>query len=158
MEKDTLFAGYFKLKVWCSSTSNDMALRVNVRGVDEKGVEVPFDVQFTYPKMPWEKNHFPAATGALKVSHRKQDMEKATEYRPYHTHKREDCQLLKSNEVVECEVEIAPTTMQLKKGWRLRIDLLSEKDIVDSSYQKGAVNKIYSGDKYESYLQMPVIK
>ncbi|MBX4270036.1 CocE/NonD family hydrolase [Clostridium estertheticum] len=157
MEEDTTLAGYFKLKLFCSSTTEDMAVKVNIRVLDEDGEEVPYDVQYTVPKNPINPKCYPVTSGSLKISHRKLDAEKSTEYRPYHTHKSEDYRPLCNEEIVECDIEIWPSTVEIRKGWRLCLEIVPAEDVLNNSYQKNAKNKIYTGNKYNSYLQVPVI-
>lgn len=158
MKDDVVIAGYIKLKLSCSSTSSDMAVKSVIRILDENNEEIPYSLNFDgYGPAASKGKAAPVAEGALKVSHRKLDTEKSTIYRPYHTHLEKDCQLLSPGEVVECEVEIWPTTARIKKGWKLQLDIEPGLDIVDNSYQKNALNTIYSGVEHTSYLQIPVI-
>ena len=99
----------------------------------------------------------PLGKGALKVSHRKLDPERSTVYRPFHTHLEKDYQPLVPGEAVECEVEFWPTTALIKKGWRIRLDVMPGLDPLDGSYQKHASNTICTGPKHLSYLQLPSI-
>ncbi|URZ17593.1 CocE/NonD family hydrolase [Clostridium felsineum] len=157
MKEAVVIAGYLKLKIWCSSTSSDMAVKCCIRVLDENDKEVPYSLSFDgcYPGSKGKPS--PVAEGSLKVSHRKLDTEKSTMYRPYHTHLEKDCQLLSPGEVVECEVEIWPTTARLKKRWKLQLDIEPGLDILNNSYQKSALNTIYSGSEHVSYLQISVI-
>jgi predicted acyl esterase len=162
MKEDVLLAGHFKLSAWVSSTTKDMALHCSLRVMDGEN-------EVTYPIAMGESTAhkmFPVSFGALKVSHRKTDPQKSTDYRPYHTHLKEDYQPLKPGEIVPCEVEIWPTTALIRKGWRLRLDVQPVSgdympwgiaDIVDKSYQKGSSNTIYTGPEHPTYLQLPVI-
>ena len=63
----------------------------------------------------------PVAKGWLRASHRKLDPEKSLPYRPYHV--RQERQWLSRDEVVECQVEIWPTSIVFKKGHRIRLDI-----------------------------------
>jgi uncharacterized protein len=100
--------------------------------------------------------------GWLRASHRKLDAEKSRPYRPYHAHD-ERC-WLKPGEVVECQVEIWPTSMVFAKGHRIRLDI-QPRDGVGSApythyhadYNAGAMNTIYSGGDKPSYLLLPII-
>ncbi len=161
--EDTLLAGYMKMGAWVSSTSKDMEFHASVRVMDEDDHEVPYPVAMSEASA---HKFAPLAWGALKVSHRKLDPEKSTEYRPYHTHLEKDYQPLKPGEVVEIEVEMWPTTALIRKGYRLRVDVqpvsgdhipMRIYDIVDQTYQKGSQNTIYTGPEHPTYLQLPVI-
>jgi hypothetical protein len=58
---------------------------------------------------------------------------------------------------VECDVEIWSSTACVRKNWKIKLEINSTKDILDDTYQKDAKNIIYSGGRYLSYLQIPVI-
>jgi predicted acyl esterase len=99
--------------------------------------------------------------GWLRASHRKLDQEKSTPHRPYHAH--DEHQWLKPDEVVECDVEIWPTSMVFAKGHRLRLDVQPRDGVGSASYMhyhadyNTGTNTIYSGGDKESYLLLPVI-
>jgi len=161
LPEDTLIAGYGTLVLRVSSSSHDMQIHATVRVMDENNMEVSYAVG-----NPAMNRYHPAAHGALKVSHRKLDPEKSTVYRPYHTHREEDYQPLRPGEIVEAHVEIWPTTALIKKGYRIRLDVQPATgygmmrpihDPVDTTYQAGASNAIYTGPNHPSYLQLPVI-
>jgi predicted acyl esterase len=158
--EDMVLAGYLKLVLWVSSTSNDMQIHASVRAMDEDNVQISYTVGSIM-----RSKLFPVAQGALKVSHRKLDHEKSTVYRPYHTHRKEDYQPLVPGEIVENQVEIWPTTALIKKGQRIVLDvqpaagegLSPVREMGDNYYQKGAFNTIYTGPRHLCYLQLPVI-
>jgi len=66
--------------------------------------------------------------------------------------------------VVECQVEIWPTSMVFKKGHKLRLDV-QPRDGVGSApythyhcdYNAGAENTVHAGGNKVSYLMIPVI-
>ena len=157
MASDTVVAGYIKMGIWVSATSHDMAVGASLRVVDENDVEVAYAVDPNTTRVFAGGLIHPLAKGALKVSHRKLDPARSTVYRPFHTHLKEDYQPLASRELVECEVEFWPTTAVLRKGWRVRLDVGPGLDPLDTSYQKGAMNTIYTGPDHASYIQLPVI-
>jgi predicted acyl esterase len=83
-------------------------------------------------------------------------------YRPYHAH--DERWWLKPGEPVECQVEIWPTCIVLKKGHRLRLDIQPRDGIgsapythYHADYNAGADNTIYAGGDKPSYLLLPVI-
>lgn len=159
LAEDVLLAGYIKLGMWVSSTSSDMDIVADIRIIDEDGFEVPYSLTNL-----WGGLRRPVAIGWLKVSHRKTDPDKSTTYRPWHTHLKADYQPLKAGEIVSVEVEIWPTTALVKKGQRIRLDVLPtdgeghpDTHHYEETYHKGASNTIYSGPDHPSYLQLPVI-
>jgi putative CocE/NonD family hydrolase len=159
LSADMLLAGYIKVGLWVSSTSSDMDIVAGIRIIDENNQELPYSLSGVFGA-----GYSPVATGWLKVSHRKTDPAKSTEYRPYHTHTQGDYQPLKPGEVVEAEVEIWPTTALVRKGYRIRLDIQPTDGFdhpvphtYDPSYHDGASNTIYTGPNHPCYLQLPVI-
>ena len=82
--------------------------------------------------------------------------------RPYHAH--DEHQWLKAGEIVECDVEIWPTSMVFKKGHKIRLDIGPVDGIgslyfshFPADYNQGALNTVYSGGDKESYLLLPII-
>ncbi|MDR1815503.1 MAG: CocE/NonD family hydrolase [Clostridiales Family XIII bacterium] len=152
--EDTDYAGYAKLRLFVSSTAPEMALVVFLRVLDEDGEVVPVVLDLN-PAAPMAK-------GCLRVSHRKQDEVRRTEYRPFHTHREADRAPLVPGEAVECEVEIFPATMRIRKGWRLLLEIQPPGvgEIYDprDDYSKGALNQVHMGARMPSYLQIPVVR
>lgn len=161
-EDDTVLAGYSKLVVWVSSTSEDMDIFVSLRVLDENDHEVDFCGPALIPGI--STRFYPLAKGWLKVSHRKLDPERSTEFRPKHTHLRADHAPLHGGEIVPVEVEIIPNTGLIRKGQRLRVDIQpytgaghGMRHAYDSTYHDGAQNTIFTGAQYPSYVQLPVV-
>ncbi len=155
MEEDTEVTGPLVLNLWVSSTSEDMDLFVTIRNIDAHGHDVCEVGQHSQP--------IPCVTkGWLRASHRKLDEKKSLPYRPFHAH--DERQWLKRNEVVECKIEVWPTSMVFKKGHQLRVDI-QPRDGQGSApythyhgdYNAGAVNSVYAGGKTASYLMLPII-
>ena len=98
--------------------------------------------------------------GWLRASHRKLDPRRSLPYRPYHVH--DERLWLKAGEPVECQVEIWPTSIVLKKGNRLRLDIQPRDGLNAAPYThyhadyNDGQNKIYSGGDKESYLLVPM--
>jgi len=154
MAEDTEITGPIVLKLWVSSTSEDMDIFATIRNIGPDG------------KDRWEVGQhgqpIPVTKGYLRASHRKLDPAKSLPYRPYHAHN--ERQWLKENEPVECQVEIWPTCIVLKKGHRLRLDI-QPRDGVGSApythyhadYNAGAENTIHAGGDMPSHLLLPII-
>ena len=112
--EDTEVTGPIVLNLWVSSTSEDMDIFATIRNIDPDGKDVCEVGQHGEP--------VPCVTkGWLRASHRKLDPEKSLPYRPYHAH--DERWWLKPDELVECQVEIWPTSMVFKKGHKLRLDI-----------------------------------
>jgi hypothetical protein len=155
LPEDTEVTGPIKLVVWVSSTSEDMDIYATIRNIGLDGKDV-----WEAGQQGWDE--VPVAKGWLRVSHRELDPERSLPYRPYHAHKQR--QWLNPGEVVECHVEIWPTSMVFKKGHRIRLDI-QPRDGAGSSvyrhysadYNIGARNSVHAGGDRSSYLMLPVI-
>ena len=160
--EDTVLAGYSKLVLWVASTSADMDIFTTLRVLDEQDREVDFCGPALIPGISTQ--FYPLAKGWLKVSHRKLDERRSTEYGPKHTHLRADHAPLHDGEIVPVEVEIVPNTGLVRKGHRIRLDVQPHTGVghgnrhaYDASYHDGAENFIYTGPEHPSYLQLPVL-
>ena len=155
MKQDTEITGPIVLKLWVSSTSEDMDIFATLRHMDTKGKDVGEVGQRGEPCECVTK-------GWLRASHRKLDREQSLPYRPYHTHN--ERWPLKKGEIVDCEVEVMSTSIVIKKGHKLRLDI-GPKDGHGSAhfthyhadYNDGALNTIHTGKDKPSYLLLPVI-
>ena len=161
-ETDTVLAGYSKLVLWVASTSEDMDIYVALRVLDETNREIDFCGPALIPGI--STDFYPLAKGWLKVSHRKLDTQRSTEFRPKHTHLRADHAPLQAGEIVPVEVEIIPNTGLIRKGHRLRVDIQPYTGVghgmrhaYDATYHDGAHNTIYTGPDHPSYVQLPVV-
>jgi predicted acyl esterase len=171
LKRDMVFAGPLKLRLWVSSTTPDADLFITVRAFDPQGKEVTF-------LSSMEPKSF-VSQGWLRVSHRKTDPKRSTEYLPVHTHDEE--QMLKSGEVVQVDIPVWPASLELPAGHRLEL-IVSGKDCerpVDPAAPKGATRgsglythrdpadrpaarfagtyTLHSGEGRENYLLVPVI-
>ena len=153
-EEDTVLGGYPMAKLYVSSSSDDMAILTYFDILDEDNDPVPVIMDLN-PMTPVSK-------GGLKVSHRKLDESKCTQYRPYHTHLKEDVQKLNGGEIVETQVEMLPMTVRIKKGWKLAFTVMAQNsmgELLDpqDNYSAGATYSLYTGKDHPSYIQIPVI-
>ena len=155
LAQDTEVTGPIVLKLWVSSTVKDMDLFVTLRNIGPDGKDLPEVGQRGEPLLCVTK-------GWLRASQRKLDPQRSLPYRPYHAHT--EHQWLKPGEIVECEVEVWPTSMVFRKGHRIRLDI-GPKDGTGSShfthyhadYNAGADNTIHAGGSKASYLLLPII-
>lgn len=155
MAEDIEVTGPLVLNVWVSSSSEDMDIHATLRNIAPDGKDVCEVGQRGEPLACVTK-------GWLRASHRKLDPARSLPYRPYHAHN--ERWWLMPGEIVECQVEIWPTSMVFKKGHRLRLDI-TPKDGVGTShfthyaadYNAGAKNTIHAGGDQSSYLLLPVI-
>jgi predicted acyl esterase len=166
-ERETEITGPVKVRLWVSSSTEDMDVFATLRAFDLRGNEVTFEGA-SEPRIP-------ISQGWLRVSHRKTDPALSTENRPYHTHDVEE--KLRPGEAVPIDVEIWPTCMVYPAGYRLGLTLQG-KDFErpgepgdlrgsgpflhnDPDDRRPAVfgekNTIHTGGARESYLLLPVI-
>jgi len=162
LDRDMVLAGYSKLMLWVSSTSEDMDIFVALRVLDEENREVDFCGPALIPGISTE--FYPLAKGWLKASHRRLDTARSTDFRPKHTHLRGDYAPLHNGEIVPVEVEIIPNTGLIRRGHRLRIDIQPYTGVghgmrhgYDKAYHDGAQNTIFTGPKHPSYVQLPFL-
>ncbi|WP_203218444.1 CocE/NonD family hydrolase [Streptomyces sp. So13.3] len=160
--EDTVLAGYSKAVLWMASTATDMDVYVAVRVLDTDDREVDYCGPALIPGI--STRFYPLAKGWLKASHRTLDPERSTGYRPKHTHLQDDYAPLRDGEVVPVEIEIIPNTGLVRKGHRLRIDVQPYTGVghgmrhaYDPAYHDGARNTVYTGPKYPSFVQLPVL-
>lgn len=153
-------AGYAKLVVWVSSSTEDMDLHVSLRVYDEHGVQLIYSTdqeeRIDLPEKP------PIQQGRLKVSHRKLDAARSSFFQPVHTHREADYQPLKPGEIVPVEVEFWPLTAEIRKGCRIVIDVQPYHGEGHAwphrygAYNRGT-NSIHTGPQHISYVQLPIV-
>ena len=155
MAQDTEVTGPIVLHVWVSSSAKDMDIFATIRNIGPDGKDVC--------EVGQRGDSVPGVTkGWLRASHRKLDKERSLPYRPYHAH--DERWWLTPDEVVECQVEVWPTSMVFKKGHKLRLDV-GPKDGVGTGhfthyhadYNDQAKNTLHAGGDRASYLLLPII-
>ena len=154
MEHDTEITGPLMANLWVSSTAEDMDVMVTLRNIDPQGNEVFEMGQQGQPVV--------LTKGWLRASHRKLDLEKTLPYRPYHAHN--ERQWLTPGEPVECQIEIIPTCIVLKKGHQLRVDIHAQDSAgsgnfthFHADYNENATHTFHSGGDMKSYILLPII-
>jgi len=167
LERPLEFAGPIKAKLFVSSSTDDMDIFATLRAFDPQGKEITF-LSAVEPKAP-------VSQGWLRVSQRKLDAKRSTEWQPWHPH--DETQKLEPGEIVEVDLEIWPASLALPAGHRLALTLQG-KDFErpgESGAQKGSgwflhddprdrppasfagTHTVYSGAGRESYLLVPAI-
>jgi predicted acyl esterase len=152
-DQDTELTGYMKLKVWVSpEDSDDMDLFVTVKKFDASGNEVLFDSCHA-------PRRYPVALGWMRLSKRELDPALSTPWNPIQDFTVED--KVNPGEIVPAEIEIIFSSTLFREGETLRL-VISGKTQVDSTrYLYEDINvgshSIYTGGRYNSYLQVPVI-
>ena len=161
LTEDVVIAGYGKAQLWVSSTSFDMDLFISIRIIEEHDREVDFTGITT---MNYPDRIAPLTKGWLKVSHRKIDPGRSTNYAPKHTHRKADHAPLTPDEIVQVEVEIIPTTGYLRRGHRLRVDIQpfdgaahGMRHAYDADTHTRANNRLHTGPDHISFIQLPIV-
>ncbi len=160
MAEDMVLAGYMKVGLWVSSTSSDMDVFASLRIIDEQDREIRYETM-VHPVDPVHPH--PVGHGLLKVSRRKLDEARSTEYWPVHTHIEADHAPLANGEVVAIEIGLNPSTALIRKGCRLRVDIQPYTvaglpvRAYDPSYHAGATNAVHTGPDHPSYVQLPIV-
>jgi predicted acyl esterase len=155
MPEDTEITGPIVLNIWVSSTGEDTDIFATLRHIGPDGKDLLEVGQQEEPLQCVTK-------GWLRASHRKLDPAKSLPYRPYHAH--DERQWLKPADIVECQVEIWPTSMVFRKGHRLRLDISPADGVgtqhfthFHADYNQGARTTLHAGGDHASYLLLPVI-
>jgi uncharacterized protein len=168
LKRDIEIAGPVKARLWVASSTENMDLFVTLRAFDDRGKEITF-ISAIDPKCPLSQ-------GWLRVSHRKLDENKSTEYRPVHTHDEE--QKLVPGQVYAVDVEIWSTSIALTAGCRLALTVQGkdfERADEPGPYKGsgfflhddprdrppkifGGKHKIHTGIASDSYVLLPVVR
>jgi len=117
-------------KLWLSSSTKDADVFIVLRAFAQNGDEVVFQGAID--------PHAPLSQGWLRASHRKLDAKLSREYRPFHTHDKEEP--LTPGESAELDVEVWPTSIVLPRGYRLAVSVRGK----DYVYPGGSGGRIKS--------------
>ena len=160
LAEDMIVAGYMKVGLWVSSSAPDMDVFVSLRIIDEQDREIRYETMVH----PVDPDHpHPVGHGLLKVSRRKLDDARTTDYWPVHTHAEADHAPLGADEIVLVELGLNPASALVRKGCRLRVDIQPYSPAgmpvraYDECYHVGATNAVYTGPDRPSYIQLPVV-
>ena len=160
-------AGPMMARLWVASDSTDMDLFLTLRAFDASGREAVF-FSATEPRSP-------VSQGWLRVSHRKLDPTRSTDYQPCQAH--DELQPLTPGQVYPVDVEIWPGSIALPAGGRLDLIVAGRDferpeepgpfkgsgffyhdDPIDRPPEIfGAMNTLCTGGDHASYLQLPVL-
>jgi uncharacterized protein len=164
---DAEIAGPVKAKLFLSATTPDTDIFATVCAFDPDGKEMTF-IAAPEPKAP-------VTQGWLRVSQRKLDPQRSTEYLPCYPH--DERQPLAPGEVYEVDLEIWPMGLWLPKGSRLTLTIqgkdferpgatgplrgvawFTHDDPVDRPPERFAgTNTLYTGGRHVSYLLLPML-
>jgi predicted acyl esterase len=113
LPKETEVTGPLAARLTVSSTTKDADLFLVFRVFTADLREITF--------MGAIDPHTPIAQGWLRASHRKLDPELSTPWRPYHAH--DEAQPLKTNEKVQLDIELWPTSIVIPAGYRMALSV-----------------------------------
>ena len=164
---DIDIAGPAKAKLQVSSSTEDMDIFATLRAFDPQGNEMTFRTGGELKA--------PATQGWMRVSQRKLDPKRSTDYTPFHPH--DERQPLQPGNVYEVDVDIWPLSLHLSAGSKLSLTIQG-KDFErpgETGATKGVgwmyhsdptdrppaifhgTHAVHTGGGRESYLQLPVI-
>jgi predicted acyl esterase len=164
---DVEIAGPVKAKLFVSSSTPDMDLFATVCAFDPDGNEMTF-IAAPEPKSP-------VTQGWLRVSQRKTDPQRSTDYLPFYPH--DERQPLVPGETYEVDLEIWPMGLFLRRGSRLTLTLqgqdferpgatgplrgvawFTHDDPVDRPPDVfGGTNTLHTGGERQSYVLLPLL-
>jgi len=145
--------GPLSLTLWVSSSTRDMDLFVTLRNIDPDGKDVLETGQ--------QGQLVPVAKGWLRASHRAEDPNLSTPWRPYHLHR--ERRWLTKGEIVRLRVEIWPTSIVFAPGHRLRLDVQPRDGLGAAPYThyngdyNSGTNMLHLGGRFDSHLLLPMI-
>jgi uncharacterized protein len=111
--QDTELTGPVAARLWVSSSTTDADLFLVLRVFTADLRELTFAGAID--------PHTPVAQGWLRASHRELDEALSREWRPYHTHKRE--QKLVPGQPVQLDIELWPTSVVVPAGCRIALSV-----------------------------------
>jgi len=150
---DTEITGYMWLRLWVEARGHDdMDMFIAVRKLSAEGEWIPASVL---------GEPHPGAWGKIRVSRRLLDPKLSTKYQPVQAHIKDE--KLSPGEIVPVDIEIYPHSRMFHKDEQIEVQVsghyIREGWFEPFSWEtdnKGE-HVIYSGGKYDSYLQIPVI-
>lgn len=152
-EEETEILGPIKLRLWASSTIDDVDVFVSLRNIDPDGQEVVNSGSNT--------GNFPISQGWLRASLRKLDGTRSAPWKPYYAF--DEVQKLDPGEPYPLEVELWDSAIVLREGHTLLVEVGSQiQSGCGITTQTGddrvwdADVTLYTGGRYDSHLLLPV--
>jgi predicted acyl esterase len=165
--QDIEIVGPVKAKLFLSSTTRDIDLFATIRAFDPHGEEMTF-IGAPEPKCP-------VTQGWLRVSQRKTDPQRSTEYLPFYPH--DERPPLEPGKIYGVDLEIWPMGLALPRGSRLTLTIqgkdferpgatgplrgvawFTHDDPTDRPMELfGGTNTVHTGGAHQSYLLLPVL-
>jgi uncharacterized protein len=165
--REVEIVGPVKAKLFVSSSTRDMDIFATLRAFDPDGNEMTF-IGAPEPKCP-------VTQGWLRVSQRKTDPQRSSEYLPFYPHDERDP--LTPGEIYEVDLEIWPMALALPAGSRLTLTIqgkdferpgstgplrgvawFTHDDPIDRPPELFAgTNTLHTGGAHRSYLLLPML-
>jgi hypothetical protein len=156
--EDFVLAGYGRVKLWVSSSGEDMDIQVALRITDEHDKEADFTSPVT---VGFPARIHPLAKGRLTASRRRPDAERRTA--PEHQHRAVDHAASARVGVIAVEIDLIPITTLVRRGQRIRIDVQpydEQGHLRQYAYEVGqrisATNTVHTGPAHLGYVQLPL--
>ncbi|OOM06778.1 CocE/NonD family hydrolase [Clostridium saccharobutylicum] len=154
LKHEMKLVGPMKLRVYASSSTDDMDIFVTLRDISPDGKEVVNSGCYTAD--------YPISQGWLRASLRRIDESRSTEYKPYYTF--DKIEKLIPDEVYPLDIEIWDSAMVIEKGHTIVLEIGSQDQsgcslMMHTSEERNWNSDvtIYTGSKYQSYLLLPEI-
>lgn len=151
--EDVEITGYSFLRLFVEADGHDdMDLFITLKKLDEDGNWLPTYILNEPHPGPW---------GKMRVSHRELDPKLSTKFQPVQAHKSE--QKLSPGEIVQCDIEIVPTSRIWHKGQTFRVEIagryIREGWFEPLSWETDNKGRhiIHTGGQYESFIQLPIV-
>jgi len=169
-EQDTQVTGYLKAHLWVEAKdTNEQDLFLLVEKLDSHGellVPAAESVKQYFPVPP------PGSEGRLRVSMRKLDDARSTQFLPVQSFRQPDP--VPAGTVVAIDVSLLPWSIQFHAGEQLRLIISSQPPLPPGGNVDGpspmmkalpalktrniGTDSVHSGGRFDSYLQIPVIE
>ena len=156
-DSETELTGPVALRLWVSSSTQDMDVFARLGRVEPDGEEI-------WGHGP-EGNQVSLTQGWLRASQRALDPARSLPYRPFHTH--DGVQPLEPGVPVALDIEVWPTSIVFPAGSKLLLEIGGQ-ELINSHFVHndtgdrpeavfGGKNTLHTGPDMSSYLLLPVI-
>lgn len=152
-DEDTELTGYMKLRLYVAAEDyNDADLFINIQKLSTTGEFLPITL-FGEPH--------PGAWGKMRISRRRLDEKLSTDYCPIQAHTVDE--KVEPGQIVPVDIEIVPISRFWHKGQQIRVQIAGRyiregwfEPLMWNTDNHGR-HAVYTGGRYESFLQIPVI-
>ena len=153
-ESETEILGPIKLRLWASSSTDDMDIFVSLRHLDADGREIVNEGS--------NARNYPISQGWLKASLRKLDPVRSTDWKPYYSF--DEVESLKRNTPYPLEIELWDSAIVIPKCHSLLLEIGSQNQsgcglTIQTADDRvwDAEATIHTGGSFDSHLLLPII-